>query len=88
MSVCSLDYKEELMYNPNYGPRLQEAISFADRTLTSVLKKTIGHPKYRKNRHTNLVLDIMEYDDFSLKQRACLEIHYAIETEKLAVSED
>lgn len=81
--INSLDYKQELM-DSELGYWLRQAEQVEESTLLSLLRKTIGHPQYRRNRYTSMVIDIMQKNgDFTARQRACLEIHYAVENIKL-----
>ena len=81
--ISALDYKEELM-NSEIGYWLKQVDQVDEQTLINMLRKVMSHPEYRRNRYSALVIDIMQRNgDFSAKQRACLEIHYAIESIKL-----
>lgn len=82
--VTSLDYKEKLIEEGTYTKSLMSVSQLGDSSLVNILKKILEHPKYRKSRHTHLVWDIASRgSSLSARQRACLEIHCAIEAPKV-----
>lgn len=81
--ISALDYKEELM-NSELGYWLKQVEQVDEPMLIDLLRKTLGHPKYQRNRYTQMITDIVQRNGgYTPRQRACLEIHYAVESVKL-----